>query len=101
MPKIYKKLYQIRNKLENHYTDMQDIEFTIQDHKLYMLQTRTGKRTGLAAIRIAIDMVEEGLIDEKMAMLLDRKAKVIAAVTDGADVPQQSMLSELINEYLN
>ena len=65
MPEIYGELEGIYRKLEEHYRDMQDIEFTIQDKKLYLLQTRTGKRTVGAAIRIAIDMVEEGLIDEK------------------------------------
>ena len=55
--------------LENHYSDMQDFEFTIQDGKLYMLQTRNGKRTGPAAVRIAVEMVGEGLIDKKEAVL--------------------------------
>ncbi len=69
MPKDYKKLVDIRNKLEKHYKDMQDIEFTIQDGILYMLQTRTGKRNGVAAIRMAVEMCKEGLIDEKQALL--------------------------------
>jgi len=69
MPKDYKTLVNIRNKLEKHYKDMQDIEFTIQDGKLYMLQTRTGKRNGVAAIRMAVEMCEEKLIDEKKALL--------------------------------
>lgn len=68
MPKIYKKLIEIRNKLEKHYKDMQDIEFTIQDRKLYLLQTRTGKRTGFAMVKMAMDMLDEGLIDEKTAV---------------------------------
>ncbi|MCA9393256.1 MAG: pyruvate, phosphate dikinase [Candidatus Omnitrophica bacterium] len=68
MPKIYDELDKIRHKLEKHYKDMQDVEFTIQEGKLYMLQTRNGKRTGLAAIKIAVDMVKEGLIDEKTAL---------------------------------
>ncbi|NIM18988.1 MAG: pyruvate, phosphate dikinase [Candidatus Latescibacteria bacterium] len=68
MPEAYKELVDIYQKLERHYKDMQDIEFTIQESKLWMLQTRNGKRTGRAAIRIAIDMVEEGLIDEKEAI---------------------------------
>ena len=58
----------IRKKLETHYKEMQDIEFTVQDGTLYMLQTRTGKRTGTAAVRIAVEMVKEGLIDEKTAL---------------------------------
>ena len=67
-PGIYKELHDIRDKLEQHYREMQDIEFTIQDKKLYMLQCRTGKRTGVAALRMALDMLEEGLIDEETAV---------------------------------
>lgn len=69
MPEVYKSLVDIYQKLETHYRDMQDIEFTIQDKKLYMLQTRTGKRTAAAAVRIAVEMVKEGLIDKKTALL--------------------------------
>ncbi len=69
MPKIYKQLEDIRFKLEKHYKDMQDIEFTIQEGKLFMLQTRTGKRTGLAAVKIAVDMVKEKLITEEEGLL--------------------------------
>jgi pyruvate,orthophosphate dikinase len=68
MPEVYKQLMDIRSKLESHYKDMQDIEFTVQEGKLYMLQTRTGKRTGTAAVRIAVEMVKEKLIDEKTAV---------------------------------
>ncbi|RII29919.1 MAG: pyruvate, phosphate dikinase [Geobacter sp.] len=68
LPECYKQLAQIRDILEKHYKDMQDIEFTIEMGKLYMLQTRTGKRTAPAAIKIAVDMVREGLIDEKTAV---------------------------------
>ncbi len=68
MPKVYDELQQIRGKLESHYKEMQDIEFTVQDGSLYMLQTRTGKRTGTSAVRIAVEMVKEGLIDEKTAV---------------------------------
>ncbi len=68
-PKSYKKLIAIRHKLEKHYRDMQDVEFTIEKGKLYMLQTRTGKRTAAAAIKIAVDMMKEGLITEKQAVL--------------------------------
>ena len=67
MPKVYEQLLDIRQKLETHYKEMQDIEFTVQDGTLYMLQTRTGKRTGTAAVRIAVEMVKEGLIDETTA----------------------------------
>jgi pyruvate, orthophosphate dikinase len=68
MPKVYKQLMEIRQTLEKHYTEMQDIEFTVQDGTLYMLQTRSGKRTGTAAVRIAVEMFKEGLIDEKTAV---------------------------------
>ena len=68
MPELYKQLVEIRETLEKHYRDMQDMEFTIQDGKLYMLQTRNGKRTGAAALKIAVDMVNEGLIDKKTAL---------------------------------
>lgn len=68
MPEIYKELLDIRNKLEHHYHDMQDMEFTIQDGKLWMLQTRNGKRTGPAALKIAVDMVHENLIDRGTAV---------------------------------
>ncbi len=69
MPEVYKQLVEIAEKLEKHYRDMQDMEFTIQNGRLWMLQTRVGKRTGFAAFRIAVDMVEEGLITEKEALL--------------------------------
>jgi pyruvate,orthophosphate dikinase len=69
MPEAYGQLRQITSNLEKHYRDVQDFEFTIEDGKLYMLQTRNGKRTGPAAVRIAVDMVEEGLITEKEAVL--------------------------------
>ena len=68
MPQVYDQLREITTRLENHYKDVQDFEFTIQDGKLYMLQTRVGKRTGLAAVRIAIQMVEEGLITKEEAI---------------------------------
>ncbi len=68
-PEIYDQLVDIKDKLEHHYEDMQDMEFTIQEGKLYMLQTRTGKRTAKAAVKIAVDMVNEQLIDEKTAIL--------------------------------
>jgi pyruvate,orthophosphate dikinase len=68
MPAVYEQLRDITGKMERHYRDMQDFEFTIQDGKLYMLQTRNGKRTGLAAVRVAIDMVKEGLITQEEAI---------------------------------
>ena len=69
MPEVYKELDGIRQRLEAHFHDMQDIEFTIQDKKLYMLQCRIGKRTGLAALQMAMDMLKEGMIDEKTAVM--------------------------------
>jgi pyruvate,orthophosphate dikinase len=68
MPAVYEQLERIREILERHYRDMQDIEFTVQKGKLYMLQTRNGKRTGFAAVRIAVDMVDEGLITKEEAL---------------------------------
>src|SRR5256886_15647738 len=68
MPDVYNQLREITTRLEKHYRDMQDFEFTIQDRKLYMLQTRNGKRTGLAAVRVALQMVEEGLITKEEAI---------------------------------
>mmetsp|Transcript_30325 Transcript_30325/g.65591 ORF Transcript_30325/g.65591 Transcript_30325/m.65591 type:complete len:914 (+) Transcript_30325:1-2742(+) len=67
-PKLYQELYDIRNKLEAHYHDMLDIEFTIQEGVLYMLQCRVGKRNGPAAVRMAVEMVQEGLIDDRTAV---------------------------------
>lgn len=69
MPEIYHQFSDICQQLENHYQDMQDIEFTVEKGKLYILQTRTGKRTAQAAIRIAVEMVEEGIIDKETAIL--------------------------------
>ena len=69
MPEIYKQLDQIQTNLENHYHDMQDMEFTVQEGKLWFLQTRNGKRTGTAMVKIAMDLMHQGLIDEKTAIL--------------------------------
>ncbi len=69
MPEMYQALFNIQKNLEKHYKDMQDMEFTIQEGKMWMLQTRSGKRTGAAMVQIAIDMLKEGLIDEKTALL--------------------------------
>ncbi|WP_418661493.1 pyruvate, phosphate dikinase [Bacteroides ilei] len=69
MPEIYKELDALQTKLENHYHDMQDMEFTVQEGKLWFLQTRNGKRTGAAMVRIAMEMLKQGLIDEKTAIL--------------------------------
>ena len=69
LPEVFQQFQTITQQLESHYGDMQDIEFTIENNKLYLLQTRTGKRTGAAAVRIAVDMVEEGMIDQRTALL--------------------------------
>src|SRR5437667_10333138 len=72
MPAVYKQLEDVRSRLEKHYRDVQDIEFTIQKGKLWMLQTRNGKRTGFAAVRFAVDLVEEGLITKEEALSAGR-----------------------------
>jgi pyruvate,orthophosphate dikinase len=101
MPKVYKQLMDIRQVLEKHYKEMQDIEFTVQDGTLYMLQTRTGKRTGTAAVRIAVEFAKEGLISESDAVKrvppdslnhllqpqLDPKSKIKAVATGIAASP--------------
>ena len=69
MPTVYRELFETQQRLESHYRDMQDLEFTIQEGSFYILQTRSGKRTGRASVKIAVDMVREGLISEKEALL--------------------------------
>jgi len=76
MPEVYRELHDIRDRLEQHYRDMQDIEFTIQEGRLWMLQTRTGKRTGTAALNMAMDMLSEGLIDERTAVTRVKPAQL-------------------------
>jgi pyruvate,orthophosphate dikinase len=76
MPVVYKELFAIQQKLEQHSKDMQDMEFTIQDNKLWMLQTRNGKRTGAAMVKIAMDMLREGMLDEKTALKRLEPAKL-------------------------
>ncbi len=76
MPEQYKELNEIQDKLEKHYSDMQDLEFTVQDGKLWLLQTRNGKRTGAAMVKIAIDMLNEGMIDEKTALMRQEPEKL-------------------------
>ena len=76
MPEVYAELNEIQHHLEQYFTDMQDIEFTIQDGKLWMLQCRNGKRTGAAMVKIAMDMLRDGLIDEKTAVLRCEPAKL-------------------------
>ena len=69
MPDVYKELTEIMDKLEHHFRDMQDIEFTVERGKLYILQTRNGKRTPAAAVKIAVDLVKEGLINKQEAVM--------------------------------
>ena len=69
MPKVFKELKKILQTLETHYKDMQDVEFTVEKKKLWMLQTRSGKRTSKSALKIAVDMVKEKLISKKEAIL--------------------------------
>ena len=76
MPALYKELWDLQHKLELHYKDMQDMEFTIQEGRLWMLQTRNGKRTGAAMVRIAMELCKEGLIDEKEALMRIEPAKL-------------------------
>ncbi len=70
MPEVFRELKDFTDNLEKHYKDIQDFEFTVQEGKLYMLQTRSGKRTGFAAVKIAVDMVEEGLVDKEEALMM-------------------------------
>ena len=119
-PKLYKQLHAIRNKLEKHYKDMQDIEFTIENGTLYMLQTRTGKRAGGAAVRMAVEMAESKLIDKETALMrvapeqldellhpmLDPKAEAKATLLakglpagPGGGVGQAVFTSETANEW--
>jgi len=76
MPEVYKELDDIQQKLEDHYKDMQDLEFTIQEGKLWLLQTRNGKRTGAAMVKIAMDLLHDGKIDEKTALLRQEPNKL-------------------------
>ena len=76
MPDIYKELFEIQERLDDHYSDMQDLEFTIQEGKLWLLQTRNGKRTGAAMIKISMDLLREGKIDEKTAILRNEPEKL-------------------------
>jgi pyruvate,orthophosphate dikinase len=97
MPDVFKQLRDITTRLENHYKDMQDFEFTIQDRKLYMLQTRNGKRAGLAAVRIAIEMVEEGLITKEEAILRPEPDQLVYFVVprlDEKDVKLENVLAK-------
>ena len=110
MPEVYDQLHEITTRLEKHYRDVQDFEFTIQDGKLYMLQTRNGKRTGLAAVRIAIDMVEEGLITKEEAIFrvepnqlydflvprLDEKSAKVEVLATGLPASPGAAVGEIV-----
>ncbi|MCJ7663752.1 MAG: pyruvate, phosphate dikinase, partial [Desulfobacterales bacterium] len=104
MPPIYRQLDEIRTKLDRHYRDMQDIEFTIQQEKLWMLQTRNGKRTGLAALRIAVDMVRQGLITKEEALLRvepEQLNQVLRPVFDSQEKRKAIDQGKLIARGLN
>lgn len=100
LPQAYEELCSIRHTLEQHFRDMQDFEFTIQDGKVYMLQTRNGKRTGLAAFRIACDMEREGLIDWKTAVQripADQVDQVLAPIFDESAVGKVKHIAKGLN----
>jgi pyruvate,orthophosphate dikinase len=96
MPESYKQLMKVRALLEKHFRDMQDLEFTIEDNRLYILQTRNGKRTGLAAIKIAVDMVKERLISKQEAILripADSLSHVLAPIFDKESVKKATQIA--------
>ena len=97
MPEIYKELFNTQNKLESHYKDMQDLEFTIQENKLWLLQTRNGKRTGASMVSIAMDMLDEGMIDEKTALLRiepNKLDELLHPVFDGDAINKARVLAK-------
>lgn len=97
MPEIYKELDVIQTKLEDHYRDMQDMEFTVQEGKLWMLQTRSGKRTGAAMVKIAMDMFRQGMIDEKTALLridANRLDELLHPVFDKAALKNAKLIAK-------
>ena len=100
MPKAHKELEAIRKKLEKHFRDMQDFEFTIEDNKLFMLQTRNGKRTGMAAVRIAVEMNKQKLMDEKTAVKkipAESITSLLVPVFDPAAVKKATLLTIGLN----
>ena len=97
MPETYKELCEVRRILEENYHDMLDIEFTIQDGKLYMLQCRVGKRTGVAALTMALDMLKEGLIDEKevvMRLTPEQLDELLHPILDAADEKKHNVIAK-------
>jgi pyruvate,orthophosphate dikinase len=97
MPSVYKELFNTQKQLETHYKDMQDIEFTIQDGKLWMLQTRNGKRTGAAMVKIAMDMFREGMINEETAVLRCEPQKLdelLHPVFDRAAIAKANVIAQ-------
>ena len=97
MPETYKELCEVRRILEDNYHDMLDVEFTIQDGKLYMLQCRVGKRTGVAALTMALDMLKEGLIDEKevvMRLTPDQLDELLHPILDAADEKKHPVIAK-------
>ncbi len=97
MPDIYKELFDIQRKLEAHYKDMQDLEFTVQEGKLWLLQTRNGKRTGASMVTIAMDLMREGIIDEKTALLRiepNKLDELLHPVFDGDEIRKAKVLAK-------
>ena len=97
MPHAYKELVAVRSKLEKHFRDMQDFEFTVEENKLYMLQTRNGKRTGLAAVRIAVEMVNQRLMDQKSAIkkiAADSVSSLLVPIFDEKSLKSSKVLAE-------
>ncbi|MFP4082368.1 MAG: pyruvate, phosphate dikinase [Candidatus Aminicenantes bacterium] len=97
MPEVYDELTEITERLEKHYHDVQDFEFTVQEGKLYMLQTRDGKRTGLAAVKIAVDMVEEGLVSQEEALMMVEAGaldQLLHPVFDAQEKKKHEVLAE-------
>jgi len=102
MPDVYNQLHEIVKRLEKYYKDMQDIEFTIDDKKLYILQTRSGKRTGFAAVRIAVEMLQEGLIDEATALRQVQPNQLVQLLAPVFDHTAKSQAKEkLVAKGLN
>lgn len=100
MPENFKQLIDIRNNLEDHYKEMQDLEFTIQKTKLYILQTRSGKRTAAAAVKIAVDMVEQGLIDKRTAVASRVEPQMLDQLLHKQLDPEAKKTGELLGKGL-